>query len=115
MPRITAAATINAPMKATLPRPRPRAASGSVLLAAKDAIGPHRQGHEQHTERNRRRPRWAEESRGQALDDAEGHRRNHHAGKAAEPAQHADGEDPADIFTTDRRFDWLDDDQGRAG
>src|SRR5258708_38547822 len=110
MPKITAAATINTPMKATLPRPR--ATSGSALLAAKDAIGPHRQGHEQHAERNRRRPGRTEASRGQALDDAEGHRRDHHAGKAAEPAQHADREDAADIFTADRRFDRLDEDQG---
>src|SRR5258708_37897196 len=113
MPKITAAATINTPMKATLPRPR--ATSGSALLAAKDAIGPHRQGHEQHAERDRRRPRRAEEGRGQALDDAEGHRRDYHARETAEPAQHADRKDAADIFAPDRRFDRLDEHQGRAG
>ena len=39
---------------------------------------------------------------------------DHHAGKAAEPAQHADREDAADIFATDRGLDRLDDDHGGA-
>src|SRR3954449_6639552 len=112
MPKMTAAAATSTRTKATLPRPL--AASLSAPLATKDATGPHRQSHEQDAERHRRRPGRAEEGRRQALDDAERHRRDHHAGEAAEPAQHADGEDAADIFATDRRLDRLDDDHGRA-
>src|SRR3954464_3501513 len=108
MPNTTAATTAITPMKATLPRPW--VACGCASLATKDATGSHRQGHEQHAERDRRRPGRAEEGRGQALDNAERHRRDHHAREAAEPAQHADREDAADIFTADRRLDRLDDD-----
>src|SRR4051812_42887495 len=90
--------------------PRPAGASRPASLATKDATGSHREGHEQYAEGHRRRPRRAEEGRGQVLDDAEGHRGDHHAGEAAEPAQHADGEHAADIFAADRRLDRLDDD-----
>src|SRR3954468_7043624 len=102
MPKMTAAAATSTRTKATLPKPL--AVSLSAPLATKDAIGPHRQGHEQHAERHGRRPGRAEEGRRQALDDAQRHRRDHHAGKAAEPAQHADREDAADVFAADRRL-----------
>src|SRR4051812_41945149 len=108
MPKIAAAATIRTPTKATLPRPA--AVSRPVALATKDTIRPHRQGHEKHAERYCGRPGRAKEGRRQAFDDAERHRRDHHAGKAAEPAQYADREDPADVFTANRRLDRLDDD-----
>src|SRR5260370_18117227 len=105
--KITTATAISARVKGT-PR-RPGAAPLTAVLSTKDATGPHRQGDQQDAERDRRCPGRAEERRGQALGDAERHRRDHHAGEAAQPAQHADGEDAADIFTPDRRLHRLDD------
>src|SRR5262249_55818580 len=52
---------------------------------------------------------------GEALNDAEQHRADHGSGKAAEPAEYADREDPADIFTSNRWLDRLDDDEQRTG
>src|SRR5260370_12422965 len=109
MPKITAAHAIRIATKTT--PPMPAAASRSVPLSTKDATGPHRQGYEQHAERHRRRPRGTEEGGGQAFDDAKRDRRDHHAGETAEPAQHADGEDAADILPADRGLDRLDDHQ----
>src|ERR1700758_1476859 len=113
MPKITAAATTSSPMKARWLRPR-RPSRSSAALTTEDTTGPHREGNEQHAERNCRRPGRAEERRRHVLDDAERHGGDHHAGKAAEPAQHADRENAADIFAADRRLDRLDDDHGRA-
>src|ERR1700758_789739 len=112
MPKITAAATTSTPMKARWLRPR-RPSRSSSALTTEDTTGPHCEGDEQHAERDRRRPGRAEEGRRDVLDNAQRHRRNHHAGEAAEAAQHADREDAADIFAADRRLDRLDDDQRR--
>src|SRR5215472_18228408 len=75
---------------------RPRAVPPTVVLSTKDATGPYRERDEQDAERDRGRPGRAEEGRGQALGHAERHRRDQHPGQAAQPAQHADGEDAAD-------------------
>src|SRR5258705_2388502 len=69
---------------------------------------------EQYAERDRRRPGWSVEGRGEALDDAEHHRCDQRAGNAAESAEHANGEDASDIFAPDRRLDRLNDDEQRA-
>src|ERR1700761_7995147 len=97
MPKIAAAATTSRPMKARWLRPR-RPSRSSSSLTTEDTTGPHSEGDEQHAERHRGRPRRAEEGRRDVLDDTERDRGDHHAGKAAEPAQHADREDAADVF-----------------
>src|SRR4051794_13725026 len=81
------------------------------LLSTEQAGGPNRQGDEQEAESYRGRPGRPVEGCREALDDAEQHGGNQRAGQAAEPAEHADGEDAADIFTPDRRLDRLDHDQ----
>src|SRR6185312_6354174 len=113
MPEIATATRMSTPTKARLLRPR-RPSRSSSALTTEDTTGPHCEGDEQHAERYRRGPGRAEERRRDGLDDAQRHRRDHHAGEAAEPAQHADREDAADIFAANRRLDRLDDDQSRA-
>src|SRR5580698_4214754 len=113
MPKMAAATATSTAMKAGWPRPRMPSRSSSSL-ATKDATGPHCEGDEQHAERDRGCPGRTEERRRDVLDDAERDGSDHHAGKAAEPAQHADREDSADIFAADRGLDRLDDDHGGA-
>src|SRR5690348_12702342 len=83
----------------------------SADLPTKDATGTHRQGDQQDAEGERGRPRGAEGGGGQALREGGGESREQPAGEAAQPAQHDDGEDAADIFASDRGLDRLDDDQ----
>src|SRR5260370_38262383 len=87
----------------------------STILSSEKTRRPKREGKEEDAECHRRRPRRPVEGGGEALDDAEQHRGDHRPGKAAEPAEHANGEDAADIFASDRGLDRLDDDQQRAG
>src|SRR5260370_8683123 len=107
MPKIAAAAANRIATKAR--PPMPAVASRSVPLSTKDATGPYRQRYQQDAERHRRRPRGAKEGGGQAFDDAERDCGDHHAGETAEPAQHADGEDPPNISPPNPGLHRLDD------
>jgi hypothetical protein len=69
----------------------------------------------EHAERDRRRPRRADENGGEVFDQAQRDRGDEGARQAAEAAENADRENAADEFAADGRLQRLDDNNEGSG